>query len=103
MEIIKHGKNFKEVEDKHGRITCQECGCVFEYGNDDISVTHTYFLDTPKIEEMVMCPECYKMYKIGEQVDYNFLRNSTISSPIDISSLKNSISDNNEGRISSNF
>lgn len=87
MEIIKHGSNFKEKEEKYGRITCHNCDCVFDWDDSDITTKRTYYLDTPKIEEIVMCPECYTMYKVDEYVDYSY-KNSTLSlNTIDVSAL----------------
>lgn len=103
MEIIKHGSNFKEKEEKYGRITCHNCDCVFDWDDSDITTKRTYYLDTPKIEEIVMCPECHTMYKVGEYIDS--IRNNNLSSEvIDISALtKIKISETNDIKEDNNY
>ena len=44
IEIIKHGKYFKD-----NKITCSNCKCKFIYSKEDIQKI---------IWEFVVCPEC---------------------------------------------
>lgn len=47
IRIIKHGNK--------RRSTCPNCGCVFEFGNQDITVRN---LGRNEFNRYINCPEC---------------------------------------------
>ena len=63
MKVIKKGDTVKEV-------TCEECGCIFQYCKNDIQYQDEYHYakgeSTRRLNkiEYVNCPECDTVYII---------------------------------------
>ena len=53
--IIKHGKFWKNPRK---RVTCQNCGCIFEYINGDVSYSNEDVC-------FVKCPECLEKITVN--------------------------------------
>ena len=52
MEVLRHGKKYKEIE-------CPECNALLAYNQTD--VVQKYFLDESRnqyFSDAVICPEC---------------------------------------------
>lgn len=56
MKILKHGKKFN----KEKIVTCDLCGCKFEYDNNDTETEKSFCFMTypPTYKTYVKCPEC---------------------------------------------
>ena len=58
IEIIKKGTKTK--------CTCKQCGCLFTYEEEDMTVDHNYdnrFTDC--IRKFVTCPQCSNKITVG--------------------------------------
>ena len=69
IKIIKQGKQTKFTK------ICPDCGCEFEYEQEDVKVDHSCCLTTypPKYNTYVVCPCCGKHLHHGytETIDYS--------------------------------
>lgn len=59
MKILKHGKKFN----KEKIVTCDLCGCKFEYDDNDIILDKSYTtinfsMFPPTRKTYIKCPEC---------------------------------------------
>ncbi len=64
MKVIKHGNMYKNK-----LIKCSKCGCVFEFNDDDIKVSHFKYMCGYVFEtlEYIECPECEAKIRIVRQ------------------------------------
>lgn len=69
IKIIKQGKQTKFTK------ICPDCGCEFEYEQEDVKVDHSCCLTTypPKYNTYAVCPCCGKHLHHGytETIDYS--------------------------------
>lgn len=66
IKIIKEGKITKFTK------TCPDCGCEFEYEQEDVNVDYTVYLTSypGKYNTYVICPCCGKHLHHGYVSDY---------------------------------
>lgn len=66
MKILKHGKKFN----KEKIVTCDLCGCKFEYDNNDTETEKSFCFTSfpPQYKTYVKCPECDKEICLGTKI-----------------------------------
>ena len=61
IKVLTHGNQYR-------RKTCNMCGCVFEFEDEDIESTSCWYKGFKTNVKYVRCPECREVIYITEDV-----------------------------------